>query len=427
MFQDAIPSRVRLLILGGGIHGVGVLHDFVSRGWKDVHLVEKSQVGSGTSSRSTKLIHGGLRYLKNFRDFWLVSESLHERQVLMRVAGDLVKPLELLLPSMKGAGMPPFMIKAGLSLYDLLAGEAKISPHRKISNEEALEKIPPLNTDIAKKIYSFWDSQTDDLRLVRRIASSACNRGGTITENCRATSITKSDDGWLVTLENADGKRHHVSALYVVNALGPWANAFLEKSEMAPIYHGVNNEGVHLLIRDLGLKSGLLAQSPADGRVFFILPWLGQTLIGTTESVYTGDPDQLTIKKDAVDYLLNRSKEYLTIQLRESDILATFSGLRWLALDERRDITSTSRGYEMGVHEGQRGLLLTIYGGKLTTYRRLSETIGDRITKHFGEFRPSKTAEPEMWDQLETTKEPSPIERFKDGGVAFNKQAYKSF
>lgn len=419
MHQDPLPTRVRLLVLGGGIHGVGVLHDLATRGWHDIHLVEKSSLGAGTSSRSTKLIHGGLRYLRHIRDFWLVAESLKERQVLTRVAGDLVKPLELLLPAIKGQGMPPWMLRAGLFLYDILARKARIKPHQKVSFSAAREKIPFLRVDEMKQIFSFWDCQTDDLRLVRRVAASARALGAKITEGCRAVSIKQTDDGWLVDLETADGKRHQVSTLYILNALGPWANTILEKSSIRPVYRGINNEGVHLLFDDIGLQAGVFAQSPEDGRIFFVLPWKKMTLVGTTESIYGGDPDKLVIREEAVNYLLERANRYLDVGWKNSDIRAVFSGLRWLALDEKRDLSSTSRGYEIGEHSSARGLLLTIYGGKLTTYRRLSETIGDRITSHFGEFRPSRTADAAMWVKP-GENENIGIERFLPGGLAFN-------
>ncbi len=419
MHQDPLPTRVRLLVLGGGIHGVGVLHDLATRGWNDIHLIEKNTLGSGTSSRSTKLIHGGLRYLRHVRDFWLVAESLKERQVLMQVAGDLVRPLELLLPAMKGKGMPPWMLRTGLFLYDILAGKACIKPHQKLSPSAAQEKIPHLRLDEIKQMFSFWDSQTDDLRLVRRIGASARALGAKITEGCRAVAIKQTEDGWLVDLETADGKRHQVSTLYILNALGPWANTLLEKSSIRPVYRGINNEGVHLLFDDIGLKAGMLAQSPEDARIFFILPWNKMTLVGTTESIYSGDPDKLTIKEESIAYLLERANRYLSVGWKESDIRAAFSGLRWLALDEKRDLSSTSRGYEIGEHASARGLLLTIYGGKLTTYRRLAETLGDRITSHFGEFRPSRTADAAMWIKPGTNEQYG-IERFLPGGLAFN-------
>lgn len=419
MHQDPLPTRVRLLVLGGGIHGVGVLHDLATRGWHDIHLVEKGSLGCGTSSRSTKLIHGGLRYLRHVRDFWLVSESLKERQVLMHVAGDLVKPLELFLPAMKGKGMPPWMLRTGLFLYDKLAANARIRPHQKLSFTEAKNKIPHLRCDDMKQILSFWDCQTDDLRLVRRIAASARSLGAKITEGCRAVGIRQTEDGWLVDLETADGKHHQISTLYILNALGPWANTLLEQSSIRPVYRGINNEGVHLVFDDMGLKAGLLAQSPEDGRIFFVLPWNNQTLVGTTESIYAGDPDRLVIKDEQVNYLLERANRYLEIGLSQNDIRAAFSGLRWLALDEKRDLSSTSRGYEIGEHASACGLLLTIYGGKLTTYRKLAETISDRITSHFGEFRKSRTMEQGMWVKAEDS-ESIGIERFLPGGLAFN-------
>lgn len=423
MFADPLPARVRVLVLGGGIHGVGILHDLASRGWRDIHLVEKSRCGSGTSSRSTKLIHGGLRYLRNIRDFWLVSESLRERKVLLRLAGDIVKPLELLLPALKRAGMPRFMLRTGLGLYDLLAGKAGIAKHRHLSIAEARAKVPTLDMDIITSVFSFWDAQTDDLALVRRVAASARKLGAGISEGWTARSFQRTEDGWLVHLVSAAGEVRLVSALYVVNALGPWANSFLEQNGLTPVYTGFNNEGIHLLFPDMGHKAGTLLQSPEDDRIFFVLPWFGKTLVGTTESVFAGDPDKLHIQEESVRYLLGRANRFFKGAFREQDIQATFSGLRWLACDDKRDISRTSRGYEIGEHANQRGLMLTLYGGKLTTYRKLSETIGNRILSHFGEQRPSRTHEAEMWAKAEDVPNEPTFAipgRFQTGGIAFN-------
>lgn len=397
IYQDEIPTRVRLLVLGGGIHGAGILHDMASRGWRDIHLVEKSVIGAGTSSRSTKLIHGGLRYLKHLRDFGLVTEGLRERHNLLALAPDLVHPIELLFPILKKGGMPRLMVKTGLTLYDRLAGRFALDRHRFVTMEQARAKAPGLALEKFSSIYAFFDAQTDDLSLTQRIAASAKKLGAGLTEGCRAQRITPTEDGWNVELELHDGRRKVVSALYIVNALGPWANMLLENSQIKPTHHAVNNKGVHLLFKDMGLKSGLFLQSPNDQRIFFVLPWLGHTLVGTTEELYTGHPDDLTVRADEVEYLLQRCNRYLLAPLRASDIVTSFAGLRWLPMEGGSNITETSRAYVIGERTAKRGLLVTLYGGKLTTYRNLAKTMGDRITTHFGEFRPSQTHNQATW------------------------------
>jgi glycerol-3-phosphate dehydrogenase len=388
---------VRVLVLGGGIHGVGLLHDMASRGWRDIHLVEKSAIGCGTSSRSTKLIHGGLRYLKRLSDFGLVAEALRERRMLMDLAPDLVQPVELFFPILKQGGMPRLMVKAGLTLYDKLAGKYRLEPHRTVGDAEIEAKTPVLNRDAVGSVFSFWDGQTDDLGLVARVAASARKLGAGITEGCAATRIVPNEDGWSVEVRTRTGQLRTISALYVVNAVGPWANTLLEASGIPPTHRAINNKGSHLLFRDLGLKAGLFLQSSTDSRIFFLLPWQGFTLLGTTEELYEGDPDRVHVKDSEVQYLLANCNKFLKQPLGERDVLATFAGLRWLAVEVGHGISDTTRAYVIGERASRRGLLLTLYGGKLTTYRNLSKTLGDRITRHFGEFRPSLTDTPPSW------------------------------
>lgn len=398
-YTDELPQRVRLLIIGGGIHGVGLLHDMASRGWTDIHLVDKTTLGFGTSSRSTKLVHGGLRYLKRITDFGLVSEALRERRVLMELAPDLVNPVELLLPILKKGGMPRYMVKAGLTLYDRLAGKYRLNQHRMVPTEEVLQKAPMLDVEKLGAVYSFWDAQTDDLELVGRVGASARHLGAGITEGCEALAITPTDDGWNVQVRLANGVERTISALYVVNAAGPWANALLERSGVPPTHRAINNKGSHLLFPDIGLKAGLFLQSATDTRIFFLLPWQGHTLLGTTEELYEGDPDAVAVTEQEVEYLLKNCNRFLTRPLTTNDVVKVFAGLRWLAVEAGHTLTETTRSYVVGERASKRGLLMTLYGGKLTTYRNLSQTLGDRITRHFGEFRASRTDQATAWLQ----------------------------
>jgi glycerol-3-phosphate dehydrogenase len=414
MKNDQLPHRVRVLIIGGGIHGVGVLHDLASRGWKDVHLVEKDTLGAGTSSKSTKLIHGGLRYLKRIRDFGLVTEALHERRKLMQIAPDLVQPVEMLFPVLKKGGMPGFVVKMGLWLYDILAGRAKLHRHRRLSASEVTSKAPILDMSLVQKVYSFWDGQTDDLGLVYRIAASAQKLGAGISEGCRAVKMKATEDGWSVDVIDSAGQRHTISALYVVNGAGPWAHQILDESGISPSFTAINNKGAHLLVDDLGLKAALFLQSTkGDGRIFFVLPWEGYTLVGTTETIYEGNPDAMRVDDAEVKYLLENVNQFLTRKVQYSEIKRVFAGLRWLAVEAGHNISETTRAYSLGEKTSGRGLLITLYGGKLTTYRNLSKVIGDRITKHFGDYKPSRTEDPSMWvSGHEVPRPQDPLARF---------------
>ena len=264
--------------------------------------------------------------------------------------------------------------------------------------------------------YSFWDGQVDDLRLCRRVAESAKKLGCGFTESCRATSIQENNEGWIVDIADHSGKSKKISALYVVNALGPWANRFLEASNISPRYKGFNNKGIHLVFPDLGLKSALFLQSPTDDRIFFVIPWLGHTLVGTTESIYDGDPDRTEATDQDIWYLLKNCNRYLSTKLEESQIQTTFAGLRWLPVENAQSISSTSRAATLGEHQSSRGFLITIYGGKYTTYRSLAEIIGNSIVSHFGERKESQTSRPESWviaksNESELLME-NPLDRF---------------
>lgn len=412
MFQQTIPQRVRVLVVGGGIHGVGVLHDLASRGWQDVHLIEKNTLGHGTSSRSTKLIHGGLRYLERLHDFPLVAEALRERRILMNVAGDLVHPLEFVFPILKKGGAPWIKVKAGLSLYDFLAGRYNVGRHHGLSESEAVARAPIIEPEKFSSYFSFWDCQTDDLALVRRAAASAVRLGAGVTEGCLATGIRRTEDGWEVDVRKADGSKATISCLHVVNALGPWANRFLEQSGIEPTHRAVNNKGSHLVFPDLGLKAGLFLQSPEDNRIFFVLPWLGKTLVGTTEKIFDGNPDDMKVTKDEIDYLISHCNRYLKTPLKESAIVATFAGLRWLAIEKGHDISSTSRSHQLGLLESSRGLLITLYGGKLSTYRALAEEIGDLVCTRSADDARSKTALASSWYHQSVPASPDIVNRF---------------
>lgn len=389
---------MRVLILGGGIHGVGVLHDLVSRGWTDILLLEKNTLGSGTSSRSTKLVHGGLRYLQHPRDFPLVHEALRERKRLITLAPDIVHSLEFYFPILKKGGMPSWMVRSGLFLYDFLAGKYALGPHSEKSPEELKQHAPFLDESRFSKVLSFFDGQMDDLALVKRIGASAMALGGTLLEGAKAVKICPVNDGWLCDWISPSGERKTTRAQYIVNSLGPWSNRLLLDSGMVPTHSAVNNKGIHLITRAFsGQRVGCFLQSPDDGRVFFMLPWMGETLIGTTESNFSGNLDRVAATEQEVEYLLERSNRYLKVPLKPADVSTSFAGLRFLPVESDRSLTSTSRSHILGYHNSGNGFLVTIYGGKYTTYRSLAESIGDKITKRYGSYTATQTHLSKSW------------------------------
>ena len=391
-------QRYRVAILGGGIHGVGVAHDLASRGWKDIVLIEKGQIGSGTSSKSTKLIHGGLRYLQHPRDFPLVAEGLEERALLASIAPDIVKPLGFIFPVMKSGGMPRFMIKTGLWLYDTLSYGRSLGRHHWMTPQEAFAEAPILDKSVFKGFYRFFDGQTDDLALTRRVAASARMLGARLIEHATATRLRPGPGGIAIDVKTATGLES-ISARYVVNAMGPWAHQIFEESSITPKVKGINNQGSHIIVRDLGMKSGLFLQSPEDSRIFFVLPWEGYTLIGTTEDLFEGNPDDCVTEDHHVRYLLERCNRFLSVKLTEGDVITKFTGMRWLAADNKSGISAMSRSHLVTEHQFGQNIVFTIYGGKLTAYRALSEEIGERVTSDFGDLSPSKTRDPANWSK----------------------------
>ncbi len=392
-----IPNSVEVLILGGGVHGVGVLHDLVSRGLCDnVCLIEKNKLASGTSSKSTKLIHGGLRYLQRLSQMPMVFESLQERKFLLSVAPDLVKPIEILIPLLKGDFLNWIKIKAGLSLYDYLARNSLIKNHKKLKMREVNETISLLKEQYTKNVFSYWDAQTDDQLLVRRVASSAQKLGGKFFEETEILQLKDKKDYWSVVVSR-EGKQTEIKAKYVINCLGPWTNSFFAKNKIKQTHKGINNKGTHLLVKEFGLKSGLLLTAKSDKRKFFILPWNGKTLIGTTEKEYSGSVNKVEPDSGEIHYLLSSCNEYLKKDLTINHIESSFSGLRWLATENDQSISGTSRESVLGVIKNRSGFLLTIYGGKLTSYRRLSEKVGDRVMNHKKDFVKSRTKDKSLW------------------------------
>jgi len=392
-----MKEKIPVAILGGGIHGVGVLHDLCSRGYSDVSLFEKSELANGTSSQSTKLIHGGLRYLERPSQIPLVYECLHERSLLLNLVPDLVKPIELLIPVHLKNLKELLKIKIGLSMYDFLAGPSRIEKHKVLTFEEACERAPLLENKTDCRFYSYWDAQTDDKELVKRVGQSAEKLGGKIHEFSEVFSLKDHQTHWELKVRDNKGKETQIKASYVINCLGPWSNDFLENNNFSTPYKAENNKGVHLLFEDLGLKSGLLLKA-VDNRIFFVLPWNGKTLVGTTEKIFDGNQDQVTTSDAEKKYLLDSLYESLGISFAEKKILRSFAGLRWLVVEEGRSLSRTSRESVWGTHKNQNGFVLTLYGGKLTSYRKLCEKIGDFVGKSAGITVPTKTHLRESWE-----------------------------
>lgn len=361
--------------------GAGVARDAALRGLK-VALVEKYDFASGTSSRSSKLIHGGLRYLEQCR-FRLVREACRERGILLRIAPHLVRPLSILLPVYRDSRRSLGRIRAGLWLYDHIAGE-RIQPHRILSWEETLAEEPSLFPEGLMGGALFFDCQEDDARLVIENLMAAADAGACVANYIELIGFIGKDR--LVAAQGRDrqtGGEFHIAARSFVNAAGNMARNIARKaggdlSTMPQIRH---TKGAHILLPRLTRKHGLLLTSPLDGRVFFALPWSERfTLVGTTDTDDQLHGEDVYASGEDVRYLLNSLARYLPKQLRER-VLITFAGLRALADGGEGDPSRASRKHQIVDHGNG---MFSLVGGKFTTYRWIAEQTTDRLMQLLG-------------------------------------------
>lgn len=381
-----------LVVVGGGINGTGIAADAAGRGLS-VLLAEMGDLGGATSSHSSKLIHGGLRYLETY-EFRLVREALAEREVLLAKAGHIVWPQRFVLPQAAG-GRPAFLLRAGLFLYDHLG------PRRKIPGSCALDLNCdpaglPLKAELTRG-FAYWDCRVDDARLVVLNALAAADKGAQIATRTRVTGITADNDLWRVVLEGPEGSRQ-VQARALVNAAGPWVQAVANTIEQtpAPAHEPLRLvKGSHIVVpRIRGANDAYLFQN-SDGRVVFAIPFEDAfTLIGTTDVSYSGDPGAVEISQDEEDYLLDLTRGFFSEPPARSDVVWRYSGVRPLYDDNTSaNASSVSRDYhlELSADPG-RPVLLTVLGGKLTTYRRLAEHALQKLAPHFPGMGPAWTA-----------------------------------
>lgn len=373
-----------LLILGGGITGAGVALDAVTRGLR-VALIDKGDFASGTSSLSSKLIHGGLRYLEQ-GDFHLVYEALHERGRLLRNAPHLVHPLRFVLPFYENARVPAWKFRTGLVLYDVLAGVRNIRRSRATSFSRLRHEFPGLRTEGLRGGAEYFDAQMDDARLCLEVLRTAALHGAVIANYIEA--IAFDGPNRVRVRDHHGGRESSIAAKQVLNATGPWCDTVrrLAGDNDGPLLQPT--KGVHLIAGDRGLHAAFLLLHPADGRVFFVIPWLNKTLLGTTDTVSEDSPDELTITSEDVSYLLAGYNHYFTPALSDADVLGSFVGLRPLIRSRPGVPSDLSREFQ--IHTSPSGLL-TAAGGKYTTYRHMAEIITDTIVRRLKLSRRCRT------------------------------------
>jgi len=391
-------ERYDVLVIGGGVTGAGVALDAAARGYR-VALVEKIDFASGTSSKSTKLVHGGIRYLPNF-DFALVHEALVERGILLQNAPFLVSPLGFVLPIYEGdrhpVGMPfttpkgiglGLFLDIGLWMYDALAGRRNIRLHRHLRRKGVLKLAPTLVPEGLKDGYMYYDGQTNDVRLTLALIRTAAQFGATITNYTEVTSFI-SEHGRVTGVNVHDrlgDQQLTVHARHIVNATGIFAEEVEELTGTEPLVRIEPSKGVHLVLSREDLKLGdaaIVLPETEDKRILFIVPWESRAIFGTTDTG-TGDLDHPTASKEDIAYLLKYLNRYLTVKLTEENIISTYTGYRPLVSPRRPGRSTAKVSRTHAVLQSPSGLV-TIVGGKLTTYRRMAQDTVDVLNHRDG-------------------------------------------
>jgi glycerol-3-phosphate dehydrogenase len=379
----ALPNEtLDLLVIGGGITGAGIARDAAMRGLKTA-MVDAGDFGWGTSSRSSRLIHGGLRYLEHG---WLrlVFEASRERRTLLRIAPHLVTPRAFIFPAFQGSRVTRWRLSAGVWLYDLLALFRNVHFHRLLSRRGLLEQEPLLRDKGLTGGAMYWDAQTDDARLVLATVRSAHRHGARCLSYVRVTALEKADGRVRgAELEDAfTGARCPVKAHVVVNATGPWSDSLrrLDDPSAAPLMRPTKGAHISVPQARIGNRGAVTLLSPIDGRVMFVLPWGEVTIVGTTDTDDPVSPDQVYASRDDILYLVRSANAiFPNARLTMDDVIAAWAGLRPL-LDEGKGAPADVPR-EHRIDESASGLV-TIAGGKLTTYREMSAQVVDVVARH---------------------------------------------
>ena len=362
-----------IFIIGGGINGAGIARDASGRGLK-VYLAEKGKVGSATSSWSSKLIHGGLRYLENY-EFKLVAESLREREVITRIAPKITKPLPFIIPHSTKL-RSKLLIRLGLFLYDNLGGKTKIPKSSKINFNKKYKNI--LQSKFVDG-FQYYDVQVDDKKLVEMNIDDSKKMGATILEDTKVIDAKRNENFWEITLDNNEV----IKSKILINAAGPWINETVNNVLKINTNKSIRLvRGSHIITKKLYDEDIAFTLQNDDNRIVFVIPYKEEfSLIGTTE-VDVNTPDNPSISDDEKIYLINSINNHFVKQISQVDIIDTYSGIRPL-IEDFKEASKVSRDYVFDLNTQNIGSpLLNIYGGKLTTYRKLSEKVMEELTPY---------------------------------------------
>lgn len=374
-----------LLVIGGGINGVGIAADAAGRGL-NVVLCEKGDLASGTSSNSSKLIHGGLRYLENY-EFGMVRKSLKERELLIEAAQHIIRPMAFHIPQLPHS-RKSWMLRAGLFLYDNLARRKRFGGSRSIK----YDKDSPLNP-VIRRGFEYWDAQVDDARLVVLNALQASRRGARILTRTECMAVEPDQQGWHVTLhDKLRNKDIELNCRAIVNATGPWVASVAKNLSNNTSAHEIRwVKGSHIVVPRIHSGEQSILLQHHDGRIVFVMPYLQEfSLIGTTDQEFDGDLDCVEISEEEKDYLISIVNLYFKEPIARSDIVDTLAAVRPLIEDPGKEASKVSRKYGLEM-EAVSQPMLSVYGGKLTTYRILAEEAMNRLKSIFPEMGPSWT------------------------------------
>jgi glycerol-3-phosphate dehydrogenase len=384
------PNRYDLLVVGGGINGAGIARDAAGRGLS-VLLCEQDDLASHTSSASTKLVHGGLRYLE-YKEFGLVRKALQERETLLRAAPHIMWPLRFVMPHMPNL-RPAWLIRIGLFLYDHLAKRELLPGSRGIDMRRHAAGAPLV--DSIRRGFVYSDGRVDDARLVVLNALDAKERGAEILTRTKLVSAERRSDEWEARLQQPDGAIRVVRARAIANAAGPWVGDVLHGALGRGAHHSVRLvKGSHIVTRRLfDHDHAYIFQNP-DKRIIFAIPYERDfTLIGTTDVEYTSDPARVAIDRDETQYLCDSINRYFKRKISPADVHWTYSGVRPLLEDENAaNASAVTRDYRLEMDDGEGAPLLSVFGGKITTFRKLAEEAGDMLCRALDRDAPAWTA-----------------------------------
>jgi len=368
-----MKNKFDIFIIGGGINGAGIARDAAGRGFK-VYLADKNKVGSATSSWSSKLIHGGLRYLENY-EFKLVRESLKEREIISKIASNITKPMPFIIPYSKKL-RSKWIIRIGLFLYDNIGGKTSFPKSKKI---DLNKKYKGILKEKFSDGFKYYDAQIDDKKLVEMNIEDAKKLGATIVENNKVIEVKRNDFGWEITLENGD----LINSNALINASGPWINEIINNVIRVKTKKPIRLvRGSHIITKKLYDEEVAFTLQSDDNRIVFVIPYKNKySLIGTTE-VDVSKPDNPVISDEEQKYLIDVVNNYFFTQISKRHIVETYSGIRPL-IEDYKEASKVTRDYIFDLNiQNKNSPLLNIYGGKLTTYRKLSEKVIEKLSPY---------------------------------------------